>query len=183
MSNESDQLHYLVADVKAMVNGRWWRWLSVPCQAGMISIMGYRISRLCWLALGDRWKIIHTLLAPARLVLRPLGAGLELHYEADIGPGLRILHPSLGIVISGEARIGRDLTLTGGNCIGTRPRAVPGSLRIGDGVNVGANAVILGPAVLGDQVVVGAGSVVVDDVPSGVVVVGAPARAADGRTI
>lgn len=176
MSRPSDQWRYLRADVAAMVNGRWWRWVSVPCQAGVLSILGYRASRFCWLTLGRRWQVLHTLLAPLRLLLRPLAAGLEFHYEADIGPGLRVLHPSLGVVVSAQAIVGRDLVLTGGNCIGSRPGMAPGGLTIGDGVNLGANAVILGPASIGDRVVVGAGSVVLSDAPDDATMVGAPAR-------
>ena len=52
----------------------------------------------------------------------------------------------------------------------------PGGLTIGDGVNLGANAVILGPASIGDRVVVGAGSVVLSDAPDDATMVGAPAR-------
>lgn len=177
MSSPSDQWYHLRTDVLAMVNGRWWRWLSVPWQPGVLSIVGYRASRCLWLALGRRWQVLHTLLAPARLALRPFAAGLELHYEADIGPGLRILHPSLGVVVSARTVAGRNLVLTGGNCIGTRPGMPAGGLRLGDDVTLGANAVVLGPCAVGDRVVVGAGSVLVGDAPDDTTMVGAPARA------
>lgn len=176
MSPPSDQWRYLRADVSAMVNRRWWRWLSVPWQPGVLSIVGYRVSRWLWLTLGRRWQVLHTLLAPVRLALRPFAAGLELHYESDLGPGLRILHPSLGVVVSARTVAGCNLVLTGGNCIGTRPGMPAGGLRIGDDVTLGANAVILGPASIGDRVVVGAGSVLLGDAPDGATMVGAPAR-------
>lgn len=104
--------------------------------------------------------------------------GLEVHYKADVGPGLRILHPNLGVVISGHAVVGRNLILTGGNCIGGRPGTAQGNLVVGDDVQLGANAVILGPAVIGDRVTVGAGAVVIGDAPAGATMVGVPARPA-----
>lgn len=115
--------------------------------------------------MGKPWQVIRTPLGPVRLLLRPFGAGLEIHYMADIGPGLLILHPSLGVVISGHAVIGRDLVLTGGNRIGARPGTPEVGLTIGDGVNLGASAIILGPGVIGDRASVGAGSVLIGDAP------------------
>ncbi|KAJ2499423.1 hypothetical protein GGI11_007964 [Coemansia sp. RSA 2049] len=50
------------------------------------------------------------------------------------------------------------------------------SVRIGNNVWVGGNAVILPGVTIGDNVTVGAGAVVTKDVPSNVVVVGNPAR-------
>lgn len=172
-----NQLSYLRADASSVVSGRWWRWMSVPFNAGFLSITGYRLSRSGYLAWGKRWQLIHTLLAPLKVVVRPFGAGLEIHYKADIGPGLKILHPTLGVIISGHATIGRNLVLTGGNCIGGRPGMVEaGGLTVGDGVNLGANAVILGPGVVGDGVTLGAGAVLIGDAPAGATMVGVPAR-------
>jgi acetyltransferase-like isoleucine patch superfamily enzyme len=51
-----------------------------------------------------------------------------------------------------------------------------GDLRIGDGVSLGANAVILGPGVVGHRVVLGAGSVLIGSAPAGATMIGAPAR-------
>ncbi len=51
-----------------------------------------------------------------------------------------------------------------------------GKLTIGNHVFIGANSVIAHPLTIGDNVVIGAGSVVTKDVPSNVVVAGAPAR-------
>ena len=137
MPAPADQFRHLRSDLATSVNGRWWRWLSVPWQAGALSIIGYRLSRAAWLGLGRPYQVIHTLLAPVQLLLRPFGAGLEIHSQADIGPGLQVLHPNLGVVVSGHAVIGRALVLTGGNCIGSRPGTAGGDLTIGDGVTLG----------------------------------------------
>jgi len=73
-----DQIRFLRADLDANVRGRWWRWVSVPLQPGIMSIIGYRVSRAAWLALGAPYRALHTLLAPLRMVLvisRDIGDG------------------------------------------------------------------------------------------------------------
>ena len=50
------------------------------------------------------------------------------------------------------------------------------SPRFGDRVDIGANAVIIGPITVGDDAAIGAGAVVVKDVPAGHIAVGNPAR-------
>jgi acetyltransferase-like isoleucine patch superfamily enzyme len=47
---------------------------------------------------------------------------------------------------------------------------------IGNGVWIGANALILGPCNIGNHAVVAAGAVVTSDVPAGAIVAGVPAR-------
>lgn len=175
-SDAGRQLGYLIEDLRAQVNGRWWRWSSVPFAPGVVSVAGYRLSRSAHLAFGRPYAVLHTLLAPLRLLTGAFGARLEIHYRADIGPGLRVLHPGLGVVVAAEAVVGRNLVLAGGNCLGARPGTRPGDIVLGDGVSLGVNAVVLGPIELGDRVTVGAGAVVVHDTPSGCTVVGQPAR-------
>jgi serine acetyltransferase len=78
-------------------------------------------------------------------------------------------------VIHPGARIGASCLLRQGVTIGDRlPRQ--GLPVLGNNVNVGANALILGPVRVGDGAVIGAGSVVIHDVAPGCVVAGNPAR-------
>lgn len=51
-----------------------------------------------------------------------------------------------------------------------------GKVTIGDRVFVGASAIILPGVSIGSEVIIGAGSIVTDDIPSGVVAAGNPAR-------
>jgi len=74
-----------------------------------------------------------------------LDARHEIHYQANIGKGLMILHASLGVVISKYAVCGEHFMLTGGNCIGGRKALKPGDVYLGNHVSLGANAVVLGP--------------------------------------
>jgi len=51
-----------------------------------------------------------------------------------------------------------------------------GKVAIGDRVFIGASAIILPGVTIGSDVIIGAGSIVTEDIPSGVVVAGNPAR-------
>lgn len=104
--------------------------------------------------------------------------GIELPWKTRIGPGFRVDH--------GQALVINDGTVFGANCTvrnsttignkrlpdGTYSRAP----RFGDRVDVGANAIIIGPITIGSDVAIGAGAVVVKDVPANSVVVGNPGR-------
>lgn len=102
--------------------------------------------------------------------------GTEIHWRCVIGPGLRVFH-GYGLVVHSSARIGERCVLRHGVTIGEKETAgAAGAPVIGDDVDIGASAIILGPISVGSGSVVGAGSVVVRDVPPGSVVVGNPAR-------
>ena len=53
---------------------------------------------------------------------------------------------------------------------------MPGAPVIGNGVDIGAGAKILGPVHIGAGAVIGANAVVLCDVPAGALAVGIPAR-------
>jgi serine O-acetyltransferase len=97
----------------------------------------------------------------------------------SIDSGLIIPHGN--VVVDGLVRIGRDCVINPWVTIGlNRRRDTPGfSPRgpiIGDRVFVGSGARILGAITIGDDVRIGANAVVIDDVPDGATVVGAPAK-------
>ena len=100
--------------------------------------------------------------------------GIELDYRSRIGSGLSLQH-AVGLVVHRVAVIGRSCTLRNGVTVGIRPphQGVP---VICDRVDVGSNAVILGPVIIGEGAVVGASSVVIHDVDPGCIVAGNPAR-------
>ena len=127
-------------------------------------LASYRIERALFLTRGPAWPLLKVLLSPMIFLLRPWIAAGEINYHADIGSGLRVLHPSLGVVISGKTQAGKNLVLVGGNCIGGRRALKNGDLVIGDNVTLGANAVILGPVRIGNKVQIGVGAVVITDV-------------------
>jgi serine O-acetyltransferase len=101
--------------------------------------------------------------------------GIDLPCETQVGRRLVIEHFG-GIVISGDSVIGDDVTLRHGVTLGLRRTGVPGAPVIGNGVDIGAGAKILGPVRIGAGAVIGANAVVLCDVPAGALAVGIPAR-------
>jgi serine O-acetyltransferase len=95
--------------------------------------------------------------------------------ELEVGEGTRLGYGGLGVVIHGEARIGRWCLISQQVTIGGRS-GYSGAPRLGDCVLVGAGAKLLGPIEIGDYAVIGANAVVLDDVPAGAVVGGIPAH-------
>jgi putative colanic acid biosynthesis acetyltransferase WcaB len=103
---------------------------------------------------------------------------IELPWKTRIGPGFRIDHGQALIVNDGTV-FGAGCTVRNSTTIGNK-RLKDGTYsaapRFGDRVDIGANAVVIGPITIGDDVAIGAGAVVVKDVPPGHVAVGNPAR-------
>jgi len=100
--------------------------------------------------------------------------GISLPKTARIGPGLRIWHFG-GIFLHANAVLGANCTLRQGVTIGNRHEDGPTPV-IGDNVDFGAYAQVLGGVRIGDNCRIGALSVVLCDVPDGATAVGAPAR-------
>jgi serine O-acetyltransferase len=100
--------------------------------------------------------------------------GISISKDADIGPGLRIWHFG-GIFIHPQVVIGRNCTLRQGVTIGNREHDGPAPT-LGDDVEIGAAAQILGGVRVGHRCRIGAMSLVLEDVPDGTTAVGVPAR-------
>jgi serine acetyltransferase len=102
--------------------------------------------------------------------------GIELPFSAQVGRRLTIEHQG-GIVVHGSCVIGNDCYIRQGVTLGNKrldePFAAP---RLGDRVNVGAGAKVLGGVRIGDGAAIGANAVVTKDVDSDAVMVGIPAR-------
>lgn len=101
--------------------------------------------------------------------------GIDLPCEATVGRRFRIEHFG-GIIISGDAVFGDDCVIRNGVTVGLKYAGNPGSPVIGNRVDVGAGAKILGKIRIGDDVLIGANAVVIRDVPSNCIAVGIPAR-------
>lgn len=101
-------------------------------------------------------------------------AGIELPCEVELGRHFVIDH-SGGIVISGYARFGDNCRIRNGVVVGLSRIDEPCAPRIGNNVDIGAGAKLLGPITIGDNVSIGANAVVVRDVASDSIAVGVPA--------
>jgi serine O-acetyltransferase len=116
-------------------------------------------------------SFIYKLLKIASQIL----TGIELQCETRIGRRLKFEHFG-GIIISGDAVLGDDVVVRNGVTIGLRRTGQRGSPVIGDRVDIGAGAKLLGSITIGDDAVIGANAVVLCDVPAGALAVGIPAR-------
>ena len=104
--------------------------------------------------------------------------GIYIGKGASIGAGLRLPHP-IGIVIGEAVTIGDNCTIyqqvtigssnIGDSRLGKQPR-------IGDNVVIFSGAKVLGDITIENDVVIGANSVVNNDLPSGGVYAGVPAK-------
>ena len=101
--------------------------------------------------------------------------GIELPCEAAVGSGTRIDHFG-GVIVSGYASIGDGCVIRQGVTIGLKNEDEPCAPQIGNGVNIGAGAKLLGDITIGDGAVIGANAVVLHNVPPRHLAVGIPAR-------
>jgi serine O-acetyltransferase len=126
-------------------------------------------------AAGARLGLLGSLFKQLNHVL----TGADLAYQAEIGPGLVLYHPTW-VVIGPACRVGARATIMQGVTLGSDEVVggpePPGSPVVGDDVFIGPGAAIFGPVELGDGIKVGANAVVTSSFPPGVVVAGAPAR-------
>ncbi len=141
---------------------------------GFWALVVYRFGRWRY---GIRSRLLRVPFSFAYKVLK-FGAdallGIEIPCEAVIGRGFTIEHTG-AIVISGDAVFGDDCIVRQGVTVGLRNRNRRGSPRIGNRVDIGAGAKLLGEITIGDDVAIGANAVVLCDVPSGSIAVGGPA--------
>ena len=100
--------------------------------------------------------------------------GMELRPKTTIGPGLTIFH-GYGLVVNDHAVIGQNVVLRNGVTIGHQTPG-GGAPVLGDGVELGAGAILIGNIRIGNNCTVGAGSVVTKSMPPNSVVAGNPAR-------
>jgi serine O-acetyltransferase len=135
----------------------------------------YRLGRWRY-TIGRRWlRMPFSFLYKLLKTLSEILTGIDLPCETIVGRRFRIDHFG-GIVISGDAVFGEDCIIRNGVTVGLRNTGKRGSPVIGDRVDIGAGAKILGAIRIGSDVAIGANAVVLSDVPSNSIAVGIPAR-------
>lgn len=105
-----------------------------------------------------------------------LGAklGIEI-WEKSFGKGL-IIHHSGNIVVNGMARIGENCQFHGSNCVGNDGKNLDAPM-IGNNVEIGVGAKVIGKVKIADNIKIGAGAVVVSSfLEEGITIGGVPAR-------
>ncbi len=139
---------------------------------GVHAVWGHRLTHRLWNA---DFQLLARLLSH---VVRML-TGVEIHPGATIGRRVTIDH-GMGVVVGETAEIGDDVHMYHGVTLGgDTNEPVKRHPTIEDGVQIGANATLLGDITVGEDAAVGAGSVVTRDIEAGATVVGVPAERVD----
>lgn len=144
---------------------RWPATLKVLLTDGTPAMILYRLMQ--W---SRRWH-----LSPLEMLFNKMNAvfcNCIIGRGAEFGPGLVLIH-STGIVINGRVRGGSNVHIEHQVTIGAEKRQAP---VLGDDVFIGAGAKILGSVTIGDGARIGANAVVVHDIPPHCTAVGIPAR-------
>ena len=122
---------------------------------------------------GGLWKFLSAYYRRQKNILGSR-LGFTIHKHV-FGPGLRIWHYG-NVVVNAYARVGRNCSLHGDNCIGNNGFG-GASPRIGDNVDIGVGAKIIGDITIANNVIIGAGAVVNRSIlEENVVVAGVPAK-------
>jgi serine O-acetyltransferase len=142
---------------------------------GLWALAFYRFGRwrysIRWRWLRFPFSCLYRFFKPVVEVI----TGIELPSETKLGRRFRIDHFG-GIVISGDASFGDDCVIRNGVTVGLKNTGQRGAPQIGNRVDIGAGAKVLGAIKIGDDVAIGANAVVITDVPSNSIAVGIPAR-------
>ncbi len=144
------------------------------CQGFWVMIV-YRFGRWRYTISTPFVRKLFSLIYKILFKLVQIVTGIELPCEVAVGPNLRIDHFG-GIIISGFASFGANCVIRNNVTIGLRRTDQPAAPRIGNNVDIGVGAVVLGDITIGDNVKIGANAVVLIDVPDNAVAVGVPAR-------
>jgi serine O-acetyltransferase len=145
-------------------------WEVLTCYPGLHAVYIHKLARWFWTH-GLRW------FGRATSNFGRWATGIEIHPGAVIGRRVFIDH-GMGVVIGETAEIGDGCTIYQGVTLGGTSlyRGAKRHPTLGAGVVVGAGAKVLGGFIVGDGANVGSNAVVVKEVPAGATVVGIPGR-------
>ena len=145
-------------------------WEVLTCYPGLHAVWIHRLAHWFWTH-GLSW------LGRFTSHLGRWLTGIEIHPAVKIGRRVFIDH-GMGVVIGETAEIGDDCTIYQGVTLGGTSlyRGTKRHPTLGKGVVVGAGAKVLGGFTVGDGANIGSNAVVVKEVPAGATVVGIPGR-------
>ena len=121
-----------------------------------------------------RCRLTPVAMVVSRIIRHVYGA--EMHYAADVAPGILLVHGN-GLVVSREAKIDAGCVLSQHVTLGISSgpnRTAGGAPHLHHDVHVAPGAVLLGPISIGARSKIAANAVVMESVPEGFVVEPAP---------
>lgn len=161
----------------------FWRLAREDFEANGRSMLSQGFWALFWHRFGN-WRMSlrpRILRAPFSVLYRMMHkacqwfCGIDLPYNVVVGRRVRLEH--FGGMILVAVSIGDDVYIRQNTTLGIKaPSATEGWPIIGNRVDIGVGAVVLGAVEIGDDAVIGANCVVPKSVRAGSVVGGVPAR-------
>ena len=103
------------------------------------------------------------------------GTGIQIPSATKVGRGFRIVHFG-SIVVNPATVIGDNFNICQGVLIGNSAGKHAGTPVIGNNVQIGANAIVVGGVRIGNDVLIAPGAFVNFDVPDNSIVVGNPGK-------
>lgn len=122
------------------------------------------------------WKLLYWI---NRAHKNRLGVLIGVEIPEDVFSSGLVIHHNGNIVVNGSSIIGNNCQLHGDNCIGNSGKSNELKLCpiIGDNVDIGVGAKIIGDVIIADDIKIGANSVVTKSfLESGITIAGIPAR-------
>jgi serine O-acetyltransferase len=154
------------ADLRSY-SGKWW-------EQGFWVMLVYRFGRWRYSVRPALLRKALSLVYKIAYKLVQIVTGVDLPCEAEVGRNFIIDHFG-GIIVSGYAKFGDNCRIRNGVSVGLRHVESPCAPVIGNNVDIGAGAKLLGQITIGDNVLIGANAVVITDVPPNSMAVGVPA--------
>lgn len=163
------------ASVFENIREDWHTYQGQISRQGLWVMWVYRFGQWRY-TIQTRWlRLPFSFLYKVLFVFIQIITGVELPCEAKVGKRFLIEHAGC-IVVSGDACFGNDVIIRQGVTVGLKNTGIRGSPTIGNRVDIGAGAKLLGPIHIGDDVAIGANAVVVRDIPENTIAVGIPAK-------
>jgi serine O-acetyltransferase len=153
----------------------WHTYQRDPWRQGLWVMLVYRFGRWRYQVRPVLLRKFLSLLYKFAKIAIQIVTGIDLPCETRVGRRLKFEHFG-GIIISGDTVLGDDVIIRNGVTIGLKNTNKPGAPVIGNRVDIGAGAKILGNIQIGHDAIVGANAVVLIDVPARALAVGIPAR-------
>ena len=153
----------------------WRTYERDPARQGLWVMVVYRFGRWRY-GIHNRWlRLPFSILYKILKLLSQILTGIDLPCEVTVGRRFKIEHFG-DIIISGDTVFGDDVVIRNGVTVGLKRTHERGAPVIGNRVDIGAGAKVLGPIRIGDDVAIGANAVVLQDVPPYSLAIGVPAQ-------